>query len=149
MLIPRLALVLIAVFVSAAHADAPAPTAMVLGKPVKVTAASAAGPIFASRYAAKDSGPDGPATEVVMLRSRDGKVEMGLYEAGPSEQDIKSYEDDEFVWIISGSITLTSKDGSVLAVKAGEAAAIPRGWQGHWSTPGYRKYYVTYDAGTK
>ena len=128
-----------------AQADAPAPKPMVADKPVKVTAAEAAGPVFRGRHAVKSQGgPDGPVTEVVLLRSRDEKVEMGLYEAGPSEQDVASYEDDEFVFLVSGSITLTSADGSVLVVGAGEGAAIPKGWKGHWSTKGYRKYYVTY-----
>jgi hypothetical protein len=22
--------------------------------------------------------------------------------------------------------------------------AMPKGWKGHWSTKGYKKYYVTY-----
>jgi len=41
---------------------------------------------------------------------------------------------------------LTSSDGTVLEVRAGEGAAIPKGWKGHWSTQGYKKYYVTYES---
>jgi uncharacterized cupin superfamily protein len=74
-------------------------------------------------------------------------MESGLYDAGPSEQDIESYPDDEFMFFIEGSVKLTSADGSVLEVRAGEGAAIPKGWKGHWSTPGYKKYYVTYESG--
>jgi uncharacterized cupin superfamily protein len=130
-------------------ADPPAPQPMVTAKPVKVTSAQAAGPVFAGKFAAKESGPDGPATDVLMLRSKDGKVEMGLYDAGASEQDIQSYEDDEFMYFISGSVTLTSADGTVLQAQAGEGVAMPKGWKGHWSTPGYKKYYVTYTGGAK
>ena len=46
-----------------------------------------------------------------------------------------------------GDITLTSVDGTVLVAKAGEGVAIPKGWKGHWSTQGYKKYYVTYSGG--
>lgn len=129
-----------------ALADVPEPKPMVVTKPVKVTAAEAAGPVFHTRYAqAAPDGPDGPSTDVVMLRSKDHRLEAGLYAAGPSEQDIESYTDDEFFFILDGTITLTSVDGSVVAAKAGEGVAIPKGWKGHWSTPGYRKYYVTYE----
>jgi hypothetical protein len=47
---------------------------------------------------------------------------------------------------IEGSVKLTSSDGTVLEVRAGEGAAIPKGWKGHWSTQGYKKYYVTYES---
>jgi uncharacterized cupin superfamily protein len=138
--------VLVFGFVSVAFAGAPEPRVMTVAKPVKVSAADAAGPVFQGRYATKSSeGPDGPATDVVMLRSKDRRLSVGLYEAGPSESDIVAYEDDEFFFILEGAITLTSADGSVLAAKAGEGVAIPKGWKGHWSTKGYRKYYVTYE----
>jgi uncharacterized cupin superfamily protein len=117
---------------------------LVTTKPVKVTAAAARGPIFSTKTAVKENGADGPATDVLLARSKDGKVESGLYRAGPSEQDIDSYPDDEFMFFIEGSVKLISADGTVLEVHAGEGVAMPRGWKGHWSTQGYKKYYVTY-----
>ena len=133
---------------TAALADPPA-TPLVTSKPVKVSSADAAGPVFSTKTAVKESGADGPATDVLLLRSKDRKVEMGLYDAGPSEQDIDSYEDDEFMFFLAGGVTLTSADGSVLEAHAGEAVAMPKGWKGHWSTKGYKKYYVTYTGGAK
>jgi len=127
-------------------AGAPPSAPLVTNKPVKVTAAAARGPIFSVKTAVKDNGADGPTTDVTLARSKDGKVESGLYSAGPSEQDIDSYPEDEFMFFIEGSVKLTSADGTVLDVRAGEGAAIPKGWKGHWSTPGYKKYYVTYDS---
>jgi uncharacterized cupin superfamily protein len=132
----------------ASIAAPPPGVALVTTKPVKVTAAAARGPIFSTKTAVKDNGPDGPTTDVTLSRSKDGKVESGLYNAGPSEQDIDSYPEDEFMFFIEGSVKLTSADGTVLEVRAGEGAAVPKGWKGHWSTPGYKKYYVTYDSGT-
>jgi uncharacterized cupin superfamily protein len=134
-------------FTAAAWAGETPPKPLVTNKPVKVVAADAAGPIFQSKSAVKsETGPDGSTTDVVMLRSKDQKVEMGLYEAGASEQDIQSYDDDEFMFFLSGGVTLTSSDGTVLIAKAGEGVAIPHGWKGHWSTKGYKKYYVTYSS---
>jgi uncharacterized cupin superfamily protein len=129
-------------------ADPPAKP-LAISKPVKVTSADAAGPVFSSKTAVKESGPDGPATDVLLLRSKDRKVEMGLYDAGPSEQDIDSYEDDEFMFFLAGGVTLTSADGTVLEAHAGEGVAMPKGWKGHWSTKGYKKYYATYTGGAK
>jgi uncharacterized cupin superfamily protein len=131
-------------FSAAAVAEAPAPQALVTTKPVKISAAEAAGPIFQSKSAVKENGPDGPANDVLLLKSKDGKVEFGLYDAGPSEQDIASYENDEFMFFLEGSVTLTSADGTVLEARAGEGVAMPKGWKGHWSTKGYKKYDVTY-----
>jgi uncharacterized cupin superfamily protein len=126
-------------------AEAPS-VPLVTTKPVKVSAAAAQGPIFSTKTAVKDNGPDGPTTDVLLARSKDSKTESGLYSAGPSEQDIDSYPVDEFMYFIQGSVKLTSSDGSILEVRAGEGAAIPKGWKGHWSTKGYKKYYVTYDS---
>jgi ethanolamine utilization protein EutQ len=138
---------LIVLGAAAASAGETEPRPMVSDKPVKVTAAQAAGPIFKS--AVEENGADGPAKDALLLRSADRRVEMGLYSAGPSEQDITSYPDDEFMYFLAGGVTLTSADGTVLEVRTGEGIAMPRGWKGHWSTKGYKKYYVTYDPAAK
>jgi len=117
-------------------------------KPVKVTAAEAAGPIFNRKDAQHENGKEGPTTDVTLLRSADKKVQMGMYKAGPSDTPIDSYPEDEFCYFLSGSVTLTSTDGSKVELKAGEAVAIPKGWKGRWTTSGYTKYYVVYDSGT-
>jgi uncharacterized cupin superfamily protein len=128
--------------VTAAWADAPL-------KPVKVTPAEAAGPVFNRQDAVKENGPDGPTTDVAIMKSADQKMTAGLYKAGPSDVAIDSYSEDEFCYFLTGSVKLTSSDGTVLEVKAGEAVAIPKGWKGRWTTPGYTKYYVVYDPGAK
>jgi len=116
-------------------------------KPVKVTAAEAAGPVFERKDAVKENGKDGPTTDVTMLQSADRKMSAGLYKAGPSDTPIDAYPEDEFCYFLSGSVKLTSADGTVLEIKAGEAVAIPKGWKGRWTTSGYTKYYVVYDSG--
>jgi uncharacterized cupin superfamily protein len=52
---------------------------------------------------------------------------------------------NEFLYFISGSVTLTSSDGSVMVVHAGEAVTLPKGWTGLYDTQGYTKLYVTYN----
>ena len=118
-------------------------------KLVKVDKAQAAGPIFKSNKAVKEKGPGGPATDVNMLVSADKRLAAGLYEAGPSDSKIEAYPVDEFCYFISGSVRLTSEDGTVLEVKAGEAVTLPKGWKGRWQTSGYTKYYVVYDSAAK
>jgi len=139
-LITNFALLCLSCIAAAAWADAPP-----LSKPVKVTAAEARGPVFKSPGAVQEKGEDGPATDVPVLKSRDGKFTAGLYSAGPSDVPIESYSEDEFMFFLEGGVTLTSADGTVLRVKAGEGAFVPKGWKGRWTTKGYKKYYVVYD----
>ena len=47
-------------------------------------------------------------------------------------------------YIIEGSITLTSADGSVLTSGAGETLSIPKEWTGIWETDGYSKIWAIY-----
>jgi ethanolamine utilization protein EutQ len=98
--------------------------------PVKVAAAEAAGPAFNRKDAVKGNSPDGPASDVVMMKSADLKITTGLYKAGPSDIAIDSYSEDEFCYFLSRSVKMTSSDGGVIEVKAGEAGAIPKGWKG-------------------
>jgi uncharacterized cupin superfamily protein len=114
-------------------------------KPVKVTAAQAAGPVFDRKDAVKENGADGPTTDVTILHSADRKFSAGIFKAGPSDTMVESYPEDEFCYFLSGSVKLTSADGTVLVLKAGEAMALPKGWKGRWTTKGYTKYYVVYD----
>jgi uncharacterized cupin superfamily protein len=118
-------------------------------KPVKVTAAQAAGPVFDRKDAVHENGSEGPTTDVTLLQSADKKMGAGLYKAGASDTAIDSYPVDEFCYFLSGSVKLTSSDGSVIELKAGEAVAIPKGWKGRWTTSGYTKYYVTYESGAQ
>jgi uncharacterized cupin superfamily protein len=133
-----ISVVLLSALTTVAFADAP--------KPVKVTAAEAGGPIFNRKDAVKENGAEGPTVDVSMMKSTDKKMEAGVYKAGASDTPIESYPVDEFCYFLSGSVKLTSSDGSVVELKAGEAVAIHKGWKGRWTTAGYTKYYVTYDA---
>ena len=79
------------------------------------------------------------------LKSSDGKFASGMYKAGPQTFEINEpYGVDEFMFFLEGRVTLTSADGSVTTVNAGEAVTIPKEWIGRWETAGYRKIWVIY-----
>ena len=79
------------------------------------------------------------------LKSSDGKFASGMYKAGPQTFDItEPYGVDEFMFFLEGSVTLTSTDGAVITINAGEAVTIPKEWMGRWETKGYRKIWVIY-----
>ena len=79
------------------------------------------------------------------LKSSVGKFASGMYQAGPQIFDIpEPYGVDEFMFFLEGSVTLTSADGSVTTVNAGEGVTIPKEWTGLWATTGYRKIWVIY-----
>jgi uncharacterized cupin superfamily protein len=97
--------------------------------------------------------PDGAETalELDVMRSSDGKFETGMYTVGPEHYDYRTtgYESYEFIYVITGSITLTAADGRVHLVAPGEAVTIPKGWKGRRDSDGYTKLWVTYDPDAK
>ena len=118
--------------------------------PAYISKQDVSGEIF-KRPATKRE-PDGPGTalDTVTFTSKDKKFSSGMYQAGPEHEDhMAGYEDNEFIFLIKGSIKLTSADGTVVVVGPGEAATIPKGWKGHWDTDGYTKLWVTYDPDAK
>lgn len=80
-----------------------------------------------------------------MGASADRKFTSGMFEAGASKFDSQSYPHDEFMFFTKGSVTLTSADGTVTTLQAGDAVFLPKAWKGVWETPGYTKFYVIYD----
>ena len=54
------------------------------------------------------------------------------------------YGVDEFMYFLEGSVTLTSSDGTVQVINAGEGVTIGADWTGVWETDGYTKIWVIY-----
>ncbi|WP_417450856.1 cupin domain-containing protein, partial [Kordiimonas sp.] len=78
--------------------------------------------------------------------SVDKKFDTGMYKSGPVRMSIDHYGVDEFMYFIEGGVTLTSNDGTVTKVEAGDAVTIGRDWKGVWDSDGYMKIYVIYSA---
>jgi len=118
-------------------------------KPVKVSKAELAGAIFNRNDAVKKDDGGHRSTDVVTFTSPDNAYQTGVYKSGPLHEDIKGPQGlpySEFLYFLSGSVKLTSSDGSVMVVNTGEAVTLPKGWTGQFDTQGYTKLYVTYDA---
>lgn len=112
--------------------------------PVKISTEEA-GPMLAGPKAVP-GGKNGVQTKwVEMLASKDKKLSAGIYSSTATRSEIASYGEDEFMYFIAGGVTLTSADGTVTEIKAGDGVTIQKGWKGVWDTQGYTKYYVTYE----
>jgi len=115
------------------------------GQPVKISQAQIAGEIF-NDYAPVVATHDGNTTEdVEAFLSHDQKFDAGIYRSGKVRIEItKPYGVNEYMHFLKGGVTLTSTDGTVTEVKAGDSVVIPAEWTGTWDTDGYTKIYVIY-----
>lgn len=116
-------------------------------KPQIMTKVDIGGGIFSRPDMTKTEHPGGPTLDVTSLLSSDEKFASGMYRAGSSRFEItEPYGVDEFMYFLEGSVTLTSSDGSVQVISAGDAVTIPKEWTGIWETGGYTKIWVIYSA---
>jgi NAD(P)-dependent dehydrogenase (short-subunit alcohol dehydrogenase family)/uncharacterized cupin superfamily protein len=115
--------------------------------PAKMSKSDIAGGMF-SRPETLTTTEDGRTTlDVTSLLSSDERFASGMYKAEKSRWVIdEPYGVDEFMYFLKGGVTLTSSDGSVTVIKAGEAVTIPKEWTGIWDTDGYEKIWVIYSA---
>ena len=117
--------------------------------PAELSAADIAGEIFNRSDTKETTHDDGHVSqEVTSLLSSDKKFASGMYKSGKTRIEISQpYGVDEFMYFLEGSITLTSSDGTVQTIKAGEGVTIPKEWTGIFETDGYRKIWVIYSEG--
>jgi uncharacterized cupin superfamily protein len=113
--------------------------------PQKISKADIGGAIF-ERADVVESTHDGNTTlDVTSFLSTDKKFGSGMYKSGAVRYDItEPYGVDEFMYFLEGSVTLTSGDGTVQIINAGEGVTIPKEWTGVWQTEGYTKIWVIY-----
>lgn len=116
--------------------------------PAKISRDDMAGAIFLRPDMIETTHQNGNVTlDVTTLKSSDGKFASGMYRSGKSHFEITDpYGVDEFMYFLEGSVRLTSADGSVQTINAGEAVTIPKEWTGIWDTEGYTKIWVIYSA---
>lgn len=112
----------------------------------KMSAEEIAGKIFQRSTMVEKYTEGSDTLDVTSLLSSDKKFISGMYQAGSSRLEIKDepYGVDEFMYFLKGSVKLTSEDGTVQVINAGEAVTIPKEWKGIWETEGYTKIYVIY-----
>jgi uncharacterized cupin superfamily protein len=117
-------------------------------KPIKASKHDIAGAIFQRKNAFHENKDGNATTDVVTFTSLNMVFQTGVYKSDPAHEEIKGPQGlpyNEFLYFISGRVRLTSSDGSVMNVNAGEAVTLPKGWTGHFDTQGYTKLYVTYN----
>ena len=123
--------------------------AVVLAKepvhPARLSKDDIAGEVF-SRPDMLELTENGNTTlDVTSFLSSDRKFGSGMYRSGAVRFEItEPYGVDEFMYFLEGSVTLTSSDGVVQVINAGEAVTIPKEWTGVWETEGYTKIWVIY-----
>lgn len=114
--------------------------------PAKMSKSDISGDIFSSANTQETKHEDGHTTmDVTSLLSSDKKFGSGMYRSGKVRSEISEpYGVDEFMYFLEGGVILTSSDGSVQVISAGEAVSIPKEWTGVWDTEGYTKIWVIY-----
>jgi uncharacterized cupin superfamily protein len=113
--------------------------------PAKLGPEDLAGPLFERSDVQR---PSAGVTLLNTLNSSDNHYFAGIYKAEPGDVEIEFFPYDEFSYFVSGDATLTSQDGAVLQLKVGDAAFIPKGWKGRWSSvSGFTKFYGVYTNG--
>ena len=113
--------------------------------PAKISKDIVAGNIYTHPDMVKETNNGNTTLDVTTFIGSDGKLGSGVYRSGKVRYEItEPYGVDEFFYILEGSITLTSADGAVTKINAGEAVTIPKEWTGIWDTDGYYKIWVIY-----
>jgi len=114
--------------------------------PAKIAGADMAGAIFERPDMVETTHANGNTTlDVTTLKSSDGRFASGMYRSGKVRSEItEPYGVDEFMYFLEGGVTLTSTDGTVQVIEAGDAVTIPKEWTGIWDTDGYTKIWVIY-----
>jgi len=114
--------------------------------PAKISKSDTSGAVFDRDDMIKTTHDDGHTTlDVTSLLSSDKKFASGMYKSGKTRAEINEpYGVDEFMYFLEGGVTLTSSDGTVMEIGAGDAVTIPKEWTGIWDTEGYTKIWVIY-----
>jgi uncharacterized cupin superfamily protein len=116
--------------------------------PAELNGAEIAGAIFARPDMTRTQHEDGHVTlDVTSFVSSDQKFSSGMYKSGKTRLEVtEPYGVDEFMYFLEGSVTLTSSDGSVQTIDAGEGVTIAKEWTCIWETDCYTKIWVIYSA---
>ncbi len=115
-------------------------------KPAKISKEDiSGGKIFERNEMIETTHGTNTTLDVTTLLSSDKKFASGMYKSGKTRFEVtEPYGVDEFMFFLEGAVTLTSSDGSVQVINAGEGVTIPKEWTGIWDTDGYTKIWVIY-----
>lgn len=141
----RLIGTMLGVAIAAAAAASAAVAAEDAPRPAELSRADIAGAVFERPDVLRSEEGGNVTLDVTSLKSSDGRFASGMYRSGKVRVEIdEPYGVDEFMYFLEGGVTLTSADGTVRVIEAGEAVTIPKEWTGIWDTDGYTKIWVIY-----
>ena len=113
--------------------------------PVKMSKEQIAGKIFEDHEPVVHESNGNTTRDVEVFRTSNGDFDAGMYTSGKVRSEItEPYGVNEYMHFLKGGVTLTSSDGTVTEVRAGDSVVIPAEWTGVWDTDGYTKIYVIY-----
>ena len=113
--------------------------------PVKMSKAQIAGGIFEDYEPLVSTHGSNTTHDVEVYRTESGLFDAGMYRSGRVRAEIdEPYGVHEYMHFLEGGDTLTSSDGTVTEIEAGDSVVIPADWTGVWDTEGYTKIYVIY-----
>ena len=79
-----------------------------------------------------------------LYASADGRFSSGIWECAPGKWRVV-FDEQEFCHLLAGEIVITSDEGVVQHVKAGDAFVTPAGFTGTWDVLSTaRKEYAIY-----
>jgi uncharacterized cupin superfamily protein len=113
--------------------------------PVLMSQAQIAGAMWTDHEPVVTTHGSNTTHDVEVFLSEDKQFDAGMYRSGKVRSEItEPYSVNEYMHFLEGGVTLTSSDGTVTKVAAGDSVVIPAGWTGIWDTEGYTKIYVIY-----
>lgn len=113
--------------------------------PVKMSAAQIAGDLFKDYEPVVTERNGNTTHDVEVFLSSNKQFDAGMYKSGAVRAEINEpYGVHEYMHFLEGGVTLTSSDGTVTEITAGDSVVIPAEWTGVWDTQGYTKIYVIY-----
>lgn len=83
----------------------------------------------------------------IYYSDRDLGLYVGVWDTTDMVEAAGAYPCDEFMWLIEGDADIkNNRTGAIETVHAGEAFAIPRGYDCQWHQTGYlRKFFMIYE----
>jgi len=72
-----------------------------------------------------------------------GAIRAGVYQAAPAKLSLNDYRADELMYVLSGSVIVTEKDGEAVRFVPGDCFVLRRGFEGTFEMIGaFRKLAV-------
>ncbi len=115
--------------------------------PAKISKEDMTGSIFIRLGTVEQETYGTNTLEVTSMSGSDEKFSSGIFKTGKHRIELteaEPYGVDELMYMLEGTMVLTSADGIVQEIGPGEAVTIPREWTGVLETDGYLQLWALY-----